>query len=87
MMNFSGKVALVTGSTTGIGEACAHAFAKAGASVMVTGRNEERGASVIAALQSHGADADFLACDVRAEGIGDRLVSATVERFGTLDCC
>ena len=49
-MDFSGKVALVTGSTTGIGEACAHAFAKAGAAVMVTGRNEERAARVLSAL-------------------------------------
>lgn len=85
MMDFSGKVALVTGSTTGIGEACAHAFAEARASVMVTGRNEERGASVVAAVKARGADADFVACDVRDEGIGDRLVSATVERFGSLD--
>ena len=44
MINLSGKVVLVTGSTTGIGEACAYAFAEAGASVMVTGRNEARGA-------------------------------------------
>ena len=85
MMNFSGKVALVTGSTTGIGEACANAFAEAGASVMVTGRSEERGASVVAALESQGADVEFFACDVRSEGIGDRLVSTTVERFGALD--
>ena len=85
MIDLSGKAALITGSTTGIGEACAHAFAAAGASVMVTGRNEERGASVVAALRSRGAEADFLACDIRDEGVGDRLVSATVERFGALD--
>ena len=85
MMDFSGKAALVTGSTTGIGEACAHAFAEAGASVMVTGRNEERGAAVVSALKSLGADADFLPCDVRGEGVGDELVSQTVKRFGSLD--
>ena len=84
-MDFGGKVALVTGSTTGIGEACAHAYARAGAAVMVTGRNEERGNSVVSALQSQGADAAFLACDVREEGIGDKLVSETVNRFGSLD--
>ncbi len=84
-MDFGGKVALVTGSTTGIGEACARAFAEAGASVMVNGRNDQRGASVVSALKSLGADADFLACDVRDEGIGDKLVSGTVERFGALD--
>ena len=85
MINLSGKVALVTGSTTGIGEACAHALAEAGASVMVTGRNEERGAAVVAAVKARGADADFVACDVRDDGVGDSLVSATVERFGALD--
>ena len=84
MMDFTGKVALVTGSTTGIGEACARAFAEAGADVMVTGRNEERGASVLSALRDQGASAEFLACDVRDEGIGDRLVSETVKRFGAL---
>ena len=52
---------------------------------MVTGRNEERGSSVVAALKAHGADAAFFACDVRDKGVGDRLVSATVERFGALD--
>ena len=84
-MDFSGKVALVTGSTTGIGEACVRAFAEAGASVMVSGRDERRGSSVVSALKSLGADADFLACDVRDEGIGNKLVAGTVERFGSLD--
>ena len=84
-MDFSGKVALITGSTTGIGEACARAFAEAGASVMITGRNEERGARVVAALESLGARAAFLVGEVRDEGIGDRLVSATVDQFGALD--
>ena len=36
-------------------------------------------------MKARGADADFLACDVRDDGVGDRLVSATVERFGALD--
>ncbi len=85
MMDFSEKVALVTGSTTGIGEACARAFAEAGAAVMVTGRDEERGASVVSALRARGARAEFLACDLRGRDIGHALVSATVERLGSLD--
>ncbi len=84
-MDLSGKAALVTGSTTGIGEACARAFARAGASVMVTGRNEERGRAVVADLEAGGARAGFAGLDIRDEGAGERLVSATVERFGSLD--
>ena len=46
-MVFAGKVVLVTGSTTGIGEACAHVFAESGAKVMVSGRHEPRGRAVV----------------------------------------
>ena len=42
-MSFAGKVVLVTGSTSGIGEACARLFAESGAAVMVSGRNLARG--------------------------------------------
>lgn len=42
-MTFAGKVVLVTGSTTGIREACARAFGEAGAAVRVCGRHEQRG--------------------------------------------
>ena len=48
--DFSGKTVLVTGSTQGIGEATALAFAQAGAKVMLTGRNAEKGAAVQAAI-------------------------------------
>jgi NADPH:quinone reductase-like Zn-dependent oxidoreductase len=46
-MTFAGKAVLVTGSTTGIGEACAHVFAESGARVMVSGRHEPRGRAVV----------------------------------------
>jgi 3-oxoacyl-[acyl-carrier protein] reductase len=51
-MIFAGKVVLVTGSTTGIGEACAHVFAESGAKVMVSGRRELRGRAVAEALRA-----------------------------------
>ena len=83
-MNFSGKVVLVTGSTTGIGEACAKVFAQSGGAVMVCGRNEQRGLQVVAAIRAAGGHAEFAASDLRTTGASDRLVADTVARLGAL---
>src|ERR1700686_1221636 len=84
-MIFAGKVVLVTGSTTGIGEACAHVFAESGAKVMVSGRHEQRGRAVVDAIQAKGGDAQFAAVDLRAPGACERIVGDTIERLGGLD--
>lgn len=84
-MVFAGKVVLVTGSTTGIGEACAHAFAQSGARVMVSGRREAQGRTVVDAIRAAGGSAEFAAADLRAAGACERLVGDTLARLGGLD--
>ena len=84
-MDFTGRAVLVTGSTTGIGEACARAFAEHGAAVMVMGRHAERGGKVLADIRATGAKAEFFRGDMKEPGIAERLVEATVKAFGRLD--
>jgi meso-butanediol dehydrogenase / (S,S)-butanediol dehydrogenase / diacetyl reductase len=84
-MIFAGKVVLVTGSTTGIGEACARLFAESGAAVMVSGRHDERGRAVVEAIRAAGGSAQFAAVDLRAPGACERIVGDTIERLGGLD--
>jgi NAD(P)-dependent dehydrogenase (short-subunit alcohol dehydrogenase family) len=84
-MIFTGKAVLVTGSTTGIGEACARVFAESGAKVMVSGRDVERGRAVAASIRDAGGEARFTAADLRASGACDRLIEATRAELGGLD--
>lgn len=83
--DFSGKVALVTGGASGIGLATARAFARAGARIAIASRGEEAGQAARAALEREGADAIFVATDVRDEAAVARLVARTLERYGRLD--
>lgn len=84
-MSFSGQAVLVTGSTSGIGEACARVFAESGAAVMVSGRSAERGQRVVAAIEAAGGTAHFLRADLREAKACDALIDGTIDRFGRLD--
>jgi NAD(P)-dependent dehydrogenase (short-subunit alcohol dehydrogenase family) len=79
------KTVLITGALAGIGRATAFAFAEAGYQIAISGRNATTGASLQAELQGLGAEAEFIAADVRFEDDVRRLVDETIARFGTLD--
>lgn len=79
-------IVLITGALTGIGRATALAFAKEGATVVVSGRREPEGQALVAELKAVGAaDAAFIRADVREEADVRTLVEQTVTRFGRLD--
>ena len=79
------KVALVTGGTSGIGEAVALAMAKGLAKVVVAGRRENEGRSVVNAIEKHGGKALFVKTDVSREADVKALVDKTLATFGRLD--
>lgn len=81
----TGKVALVTGSTGGIGEATARMFAKAGASVMLAARRENLLQEIVKSLTDDGYQAAYVVCDVTDEQQVKVMVDKTVEIFGRLD--
>ena len=80
-----GKVALVTGGTSGIGRETAILFAKAGAKVVVTGLRELEGNETIERISAAGGDGLFVQADVSKNAEVEAVVQKTVERFGCLD--
>ncbi len=79
---FTDRTALITGSTAGLGVAIAHAFAAAGAHVIVTGRDAERGGAVVADIGARGGRARFVAADLAA---GESAVRDLVTAAGDVD--
>jgi NAD(P)-dependent dehydrogenase (short-subunit alcohol dehydrogenase family) len=80
----AGELALVTGSTAGIGRAIAMEFAAQGTRVVVTGRNEERGKAVVETIEGAGGHATFIAADLASETSCTSLVTDAVAHLGGL---
>jgi NAD(P)-dependent dehydrogenase (short-subunit alcohol dehydrogenase family) len=82
---FIGKVVLITGATSGIGEATAYAFAKEGAKVFFCGRRENLGRQVEAKIKNFGGEATYFRADVRNEAEVRNFVDACVKKYGKID--
>lgn len=82
---FPGKVALVTGGTTGIGRATAIAFAREGANVIVSGRREDEGEQTVALAREAGGQARFVRADVSKPEDVERLVREARAAWSRLD--
>jgi NAD(P)-dependent dehydrogenase (short-subunit alcohol dehydrogenase family) len=85
MTLLAGKVAIVTGSTQGLGEGIARHFVRAGAKVVVNGRSCEKGERVVAQLRELGGEAVFLRADLCERDAAIRLVEDAAAHFGRLD--
>lgn len=86
MKMFEGKVALVTGASSGIGKATALKFAEEGASVVIAARRKEQSTRVLEEITALGAEAHFVQTDVSRASDVENMVASAIERFGRLDC-
>ena len=85
MKSFSNKVVIVTGASSGIGKACAIAFAKAGADVVLASRNESELKNVEREISSLGVKTLCVATDVSKENDCKNLIETTIKNFGRVD--
>jgi NAD(P)-dependent dehydrogenase (short-subunit alcohol dehydrogenase family) len=83
--DLNGKVALVTGGASGIGEATALLYAAQGAKVVVSDRDEPAGSKVVGRIRENGGEALFVKTDVSQPADCEQLVRQTIEAFGRLD--
>ena len=84
-MSFAGKSIIVTGATSGIGQASAEAFGRAGGSVLLVGRQETVLVETAAAVRAAGGNAATCAVDLTTDEAPDRIVNAALAAFGQID--
>ncbi|MDO4573353.1 MAG: SDR family oxidoreductase [Clostridia bacterium] len=81
---FKGRTILITGSTSGIGEATALRAAAEGANIVVNGRNAERGNAVVDRIKADGGEAIFVQADLTIEAEVDKLFDTAFEKYGEI---
>lgn len=82
---FKDKVVIVTGASSGIGEATARLFAKNGSRVILAARSEEKLKTIISEIKTSGYEADYVKTDVTKEDECRTLIDKTVEKYGTVN--
>jgi NAD(P)-dependent dehydrogenase (short-subunit alcohol dehydrogenase family) len=85
MNTFAGKVALVTGGSSGIGRAAAIKFGERGARVVVAARREKESKETVEMIRKAGGEAMFVQTDVRIASQVENMVNQTVKKYGRLD--
>jgi NAD(P)-dependent dehydrogenase (short-subunit alcohol dehydrogenase family) len=83
--DYTNKIVLVTGGTSGIGKVTAIAFANAGAKVVLTGRREKEGEEVVAEIKKTGGTASFVRADVSKDADIVKAIDFVVVTYGRLD--
>lgn len=84
-MKFKDKVVIVTGATSGIGEACANIFGKQGAKIVITGRDEKKLELSSNHLKNQGIDVLAILADASSEADNQRIAERTLSHFGRID--
>ena len=84
LFRLDGKVAIITGGTTGLGQSFTLALAAAGADVFVPGLHDDEGATA-ALVEARGRKMEFMAADLAAPGVPQQVVDRCLERFGAID--
>ena len=85
MRKFINKVVLITGATSGIGEATAKMFAQCGASVVLVGRNKDKGSQIEHEIREKGQKAYFITCDVSKEENVIEMVNKAIKKYKKID--
>jgi len=85
MNRLDGKVAIITGATSGMGKASVRRFVEAGACVVIAGRDDERGKKLEREIQENGGQAIYIQVDISREDTVENLLERTLEKYNKVD--